>query len=112
MNRFPGRFGECNYNDERAMYQPGDFIDAEVLDDELWVNVDFYGQRYSPDSGVEFDVEQWEREQFRLMAPPSRENWRDLFRVARALLAGRTVVLAEGRFDRETWLAAQGMAQD
>lgn len=87
------RFGECNVDNTPAVYQPGEFIDVDVRDGLLVLEIDCYSfMRQGSDE--EFDVDQWEDERLYLLQPaevPMRAFWYEAFKVARALLSGRTV---------------------
>lgn len=44
----------------------------------------------------DFDVDQWEAEKIRLFASPTRDGFRNLARIARAVIKGRTVKIDGG----------------
>ena len=98
MNTNPmRRFGECNVFDCPAVNQPGEYINARLLDGKLRVEVDIYSATCPEANTPAFDVDRWEREQFVMEEVPIRENWRQMFRAARALLNGRAVDFGGGQ---------------
>lgn len=103
------RFGECNHYGP-AVYQPGDFIDCDVVDGKLTVTVDCYAMTH-PDQ-IDFDVDQWQAEKLILEQVPGtaqRDAWRDAFKLARAFLHGMSIQCSETdtALDMATFLSAQ-----
>ena len=106
------QFGEGNFTDLPAIYQPHKHVDARLCQGRLRVEVDFYSESGAAEAaGDEWDVDQWEREQIVLEGPPGRECWYGCWQAARALLRGHRVHLHDGTvLSREAHLAEARVA--
>lgn len=86
------------------------YFTIELDEGELQAVVDFYSQdfyRVHPDGNGEFDSDTWEDEKMILSTKVvTREQFKNLYRMCRGLLSGKTIVLADGKStSRDLYLA-------
>lgn len=106
------RFGECNFaGGMAAINQPGEYIDAQILDGVCVVTVDCWSWMH--DQGLisgEFDADAWDELKLVLEQADgvtAKHFWHDAFRVARGLIAGMSVQLGNvPEFTIESYVAA------
>lgn len=94
MNTAMQRFGECN--------QEFSNIVVGHIRDDVWVGrkggrLEVRVDYYQPAPGEEWDVDRWDEEAVFIEVPETRECFRDAYRCARALLAGRDVWTCDGQ---------------
>lgn len=69
------------------------FSEKETGADRLQVEIDAYAAIFGAQPGATFDVDRWGCMKIHFEAPPTKDGFRQLSRIARALLNGRKVAL-------------------